>query len=199
MAVAQLTAGVSSSACVPSVPHLLDCSSSRSLDCATRCRFVARTRARLVLSLLALFSSSLLALALSFLRCTSARRSTIVCHRRVTSALAGPTPAPLACPCRIPPCLSHHTSIMCHCGSQHHLSQNVVTHQSVPPSHPKVLLGSLSPSPRGRAPMATEAMGTGLESRLLGSFDADAWCCPAPHPVLLTPMDPAASGNSGVG
>ena len=41
-------------------------------------------------------------------------------------------------------------------------------------------------------------MGTGLELGLLGSSAAEGCCCPAPHPVLLTSLDPAASSNSGV-
>ena len=37
-----------------------------------------------------------------------------------------------------------------------------------------------------------------LELGLLGSSAAEGCCCPAPHPVLLTSLDPAASSNSGV-
>ncbi len=41
-------------------------------------------------------------------------------------------------------------------------------------------------------------MGTGLELGLLTSSPAEGCCCPAPHPVLVTSLDPAASSNSGV-
>jgi hypothetical protein len=46
--------------------------------------------------------------------------------------------------------------------------------------------------------MATAAVGTVLELGLLGSSAAEGCCCPGPHPVLLTSLDPAASSNSGV-
>jgi hypothetical protein len=46
--------------------------------------------------------------------------------------------------------------------------------------------------------MATAAVGTVLELGLVGSSAAEGCCCPAPHPVLLTSLDPAASSNSGV-